>query len=321
MTNPIGGFTGELSPDAVSTAIDEAMYEEFTREEQPAYLRATDDFFYKQSGMPGLSFIWDEDSNVGEFQKTAEQEEILNTDTRIGNQTTVTSQKWTKQVPISDEAFRADKVGKREQIGRQIGDRARLTQDRYSVKDTYGDAFVTTGNLTPDGAALASNSHTTLTGITVDNLETGSATPDNLWTSVTSLANQLGQDGDAGSHVFEGLVGPFTLYKTFKEIMNSTLVANSGENNINLFDTDYGFVNIKVSIFLGSQYNSNANANTSYHLIGRNHMIQRKVFYDLTSKMIAPEYSPNDTYSERAKFHECHFPGSYTGYLGNSGTT
>lgn len=318
--NPTGGFSGSLSPDAVQTAIDEAMYEEYSREQQPNYLRASDSFFYKQGALPQLAFIWDEDSNVGEFDATGEQEEILDTDTWIGNQTKKNSQKYTKQVPISDEAFRADGVGKRQQIGYQVGDRARQTQDKQAVLNTYGDAFTGSVNTTPDGQALASNSHTTLKGYTVDNLETGSLTPDNLWTVVTSLANQPAQDGDAGSHVFEGLLTPFTLYKTAKEVMNSELIANSAENNLNIFDTDYGQVQIRASIFLGSAYNGNANANTSYHAISRNHMICRKVFYGLTTTMISPEYSNTDSYVLRSKFHEVTFPGSWTGYVGSNGS-
>jgi len=297
------------------------MYEEYSREQQPAYLRASDSFFFKQDTTDKLAFIWDVDSNVGAFQKTGEQEEILNTDTRIGNQKTKTSQKYTKQVPISDEAFRADAVGKRARIGTQVGDRARLTQDSESILNTYGDAFAGSINTTDDAVALASNSHVTIKGLTVDNLETGALTPDNLWTAVTSLANQRGQDGDAGSHVYEGLLVPFTLYKTAREVQNSQLIANSGENNLNIFDTDYGNVMIRASIFLGSTYNSNSNANTSYHLISRNHMITRKVFYDLTTVMIPPTSTANDTYLYRAKYHESVFPGSWTGYVGSNGTT
>jgi hypothetical protein len=320
MPNPTGGFTGSLSPDAVQTAIDEAMYEEYSREQQPQYLSASDSFFFKQGDLPQLAFIWDEDSNVGEFDKTGEQAEILDTDTWVGNQTKKASQKYTKQVPISDEAFRADGIGKRAQIGFQVGDRARQTQDKQAILDTYGDAFDGSVNTTPDGDALASSSHTTLKGFTVDNLETGALTPDNLWTQVTSLANQQGQDGDAGSHVFEGLLVPFLLYKTGKEVMNSELIANSAENNLNIFDTDYGQVQIRASIFLGSTYNGNSNANTSYHLISRNHMICRKAFYGLTTTMISPEYTNTDSYVLRSKFHETSFPGSWTGYLGSNGT-
>ncbi len=319
---PQGGHTASLSPDATKTAIDAVMYEEYTRTEQPGYLSATDEFFFKQGTTEGkTAFIWDEDSNVGTFLETGEQEEIVNTDTFIGNQKTKNSIKFTKQIPISDEAFRADQVGKRERIGKQVGDRAHVTQDLKAVTGTYGDAFAGSINTTPDGVSLASNSHLTLKGITIDNLETGALTPDNLWIDTVSLAGQKAQDGDPGSHVFEGLVVPFLLYKTGKEVMNSELLANSGENNINVFETDYGQVRIAASIYLGSAYNNVSNANTSFHLVGRNHMVTRKVFYDLTTNMIPPEATANDTHLYRAKYHEATFPGSWTAYVGSNGTT
>jgi len=254
------------------------------------------------------------------FDETGEQEDIANTDSFIGNQTARTSQKYTKQVPISDEAFRADQVNKRSELGRQIGDRARMTQDFKAVTRTYGDVAAGTFFTCPDGQATASNSHTTLKGFTVDNLETGVLTPDNAWTLTVSLANQKSQDGDPGGHVFEGAVGPFLLYKTMKEVLNSSLIANSAENNLNIFDTDYGAVEIASSIYLGSTYNSATNANTQYTFVGRNHMISRKVFYGLTTSMITPEQSANDSYALRYKYHEVAFPGTWTALASSSGS-
>jgi len=319
---PTGGFTSLLSSDACQTAIDSVAWEEYMRELQPGYLSARDDFFFKQMTDDKMSFIWDEDSNVGAFQQTGEQEEILNSNTRIGNQKSARQVKWTKQMPISFEAFKTDQVGLRSKIGYQIGDRARLTQDKRSILDTYGDAFAGLINTTPDGQPLASSSHLTLTGVTVDNLESGALSgPDNLWILVQSLANQLAQDGEAGSQVFEGIVVPFILYKNAKEILGSPLIPMSGENNLNVFETDYGQVMIRSSIFLGSTYNSNTNANTSYHTISRNHFITRNVLADLSTVMIPPENTANDTYLERARFMESHFPQTYTGYAGSNGTT
>lgn len=319
--NATGGHTGQLSPDAVKTGIDAVMYERFSRTMQPQYLSASDEMFFKQDTTDMVAFIWDEDSNVGEFDETGEQEEILNTDTFVGNQKTKYSQKYTKQVPISDEAFRADKVGKRTKIGTQIGDRARQTQDKKAILSTYGDAFTGTYNTTPDGKTLAANDHITLKGATVDNLETAALTPDGAWTLTVALANQKAQDGDAGSHVLAGALVPFVLYKTVKEVLNSELIANSGENNLNIFDTDYGEVQIRASIFLGSMYNAASNANTSYHFIGENHQVTRKVFYELTSTMISPEYTDNDSWVMRSKFHESTFPGTWTAYAASNGTT
>ena len=320
MANYTGGHSGQLSPNQVHTGIDGVMWERYERTMQPQYLRAEDSLFFNQGPTVGDSFIFEENQGVGEFEKTAEQGEIFSTDTKTGNKTTVVSQKYTKKVPVSDEAMKADQHGKREEIGRSIGDRARQTQDKRAILDTYGDAFDGSINTTPDGSSLANNSHTTLEGTTVDNLETGAATPDNIWTQVTSLATQTAQDGDAGSYVFAGILEPFTLYKTIKEILNSQLIANSAENNLNIFDTDYGQVQIRASIFLGSEFNANTNANTSYHLISENHQIHRKVFYGLDTKMLPPETSDNDTWRHLSKFNEVAFPGSWNGYVGSNGT-
>lgn len=322
MDGNVGGFTGNLSPDAVQTSIDAALYEEYQRAMNPGYVSAQDSLFYHQGTTDGKrAFIFDEYSGVPNFQITREQEDLNNTNVLIANKTTVQSIKYTSQVPISDEAFRADQVGLRAEIGRSQGDAARRTQDANAVLNTYGDAFAGAINTTPDGQPLASASHLTLTGYTVSTLNTPTLTPDSMWTLTVALASQQGQHGDLGGHYLQGALVPFTLYKTAKEVLNSTLLANSTENNLNVFDTDYGEVRIGASQFLGSQYNSNSNANTSWHIVSQNHFIMRKVFYDVNSVMIPPEHTSNDTYLLRVKYHEVPFPGSWTGYEGSSGQT
>ena len=318
--NPQGGHTYQLSPDACQTEIDAVAWEKYQRTQQPGYVSAQDSWFFKQSSSELLAYTWDEDSNVGGFDETDEQEELTNSDTFIGNTKTKKMQKWTKQIPVSLEAFKADNVGKRAKIGEQMGDRARLTQDKKAILNTYGDAFDGSVNTTPDGEALASNSHTTLKGVTVDNLETGVFDADNLWTIVQSLANQKAQDGEAGSYVFEGLMIPFILYKTAKEVMDSSLVPASAENQINIFDTTYGTVRIAASIFLGSTYNSATNANTSFHVTSSQHMINRKTFMGLSTTLIPPENTANDSWIYRARFMESHFPETFSGYVGSNGT-
>lgn len=317
-----GGHTVELNPDDVKTGIDEVLYTRYDREMQPGYLRATDGFFFKQGTTTGIAHVWDEDSNVGAFRTTDEQQDLVNDDTIIGNTKTVLSQKFTKQVPVSDEAFKASMHGKRAKIGEQIGDRARLTQDSEAIWRTYGDAFDGTYHTVPDGSALASNSHTTLKGFTVDNLETGALTADNLWTQTVSLTEQKAQDGEIGSHMFEGLVTPFTLYKTAKETLGSPQVPFSAENQLNIFETDYGQVRIAASAFLGSTYSkASANASTSYHLVSGNNQIERRVFHGLETFLVNPEYTTNHSWYYRALYHEATFPGTFEGVVGVNGTT
>ena len=315
-----GGHTANLSLDDTQTAIDEVMFEEFTRTNVPGYLSAQDAFFFKTDSIDSMAFIYDEDSNVGEFVETGEQEEVVSTSTRIGNTKTKRVTKYTKQIPISWEAFKTSQKGKRDAIGQQVGDRARVTQDHQAIINTYGDAVAGTINTTGDGDALASDSHTTLLGTNVDNLETGALDADKLWVVVQSLANQRAQDGDPGSHQFEAIVTPFILFKTARETLGSPLVPFSGENQLNIFETDYGQVMLKSSIYLGSTYNSASNANTTYTILGRNHQIRRKVLSGLETSMLEPKYTDNDTYVMRAKFAEAHFPGTWTAVVSSNGT-
>lgn len=145
--------------------------------------------------------------------------------------------------------------------------------------------------------------------------------PDNMWTQIQTLANMKAQDGEAGSYVFEGILVPFILYKTVKETMDSDLAPFSGENQVNFFDTVYGTVRIAASIFLGSTYNSYTNANTAYHILSSQHSISRKTFMDLSTDLIDPTKSSNDSWAYRARFMERHFPESWSGGVHTTGAS
>lgn len=294
-------------------------WEVYEREEQPAYLSSRNDMFFKQNSLDTIAWIWDEYSGVPNIEDHGEQEEVRTVDVFIGNQKIQRVTVFKNDYPISWEAFKTDKVGLRDRIGRDIGDAARRTQDYKAVIDCYGDAFDGNNFTTPDGVSLANNSHTTLRGDTVDNLETAALTPDAMWTLVTSLQAQLGQHGEFGGNVFAGVLTPLTLYKHIKEVLNSTLVADSAENNLNIFDTDFGQVAIKQSPLLGSAFNTGSNANTAYHVIGQNHFITRRVLSGLDLEMIEPKYTKTDSYVERVRFAEVTYPETQFGYAASTG--
>jgi hypothetical protein len=150
-------------------------------------------------------------------------------------------------------------------------------------------------------------------------VETAALDADGLWTGVQTLKNMKGQDGTLGSYEFEGLVVPFNLYKTAKQVMNSQLIPGSAENDINIFDTDYGNVVIKAPVVLSAAYNSATYAATSYHLISSSHLITRNVFSDFEMRLIPPENTANDSYIMRSTFEESHFAESWCGYVGSTG--
>jgi len=320
----IGGLNTNLSPDGFHTAIDGYVKTAQQRTEVPDYLSSHDPFWFKQVDGLGDSYIWDEWSGVGPFQKTGDQEEIYTFNTYLGNTKTIRSQKWTENVPISDEAVRADQHGLRAQVGEDVADMAKLIQDKEGIQETYADAFAGAVNTCPDGQALASASHVTLRGDTIDNLETAALDADGLWTSVQTLAEQKGQHGEVASFTPGGTLVPFNLYKTAKETYGSSaapLEPFSGENQLNIFHTVYGNVSIKASVYLSSAQNSATNAATSWHLVSSKHQVAIKQFYGLVTEFVEAKYSSNDTHKLVCKYNEKTFPKSWIGYVGSNGTT
>jgi len=312
-----GGFTANLSPDACQTSIDEALYEAVERPLSPSYVGVDSPIFFRTSPIDTIAYIYDEDSNVGGFLETSEQEEIKSENTFIGNQKTVRVKKWMKSIPVSVEAFKTDQVGKREQIGSQIGTRMRITKDRTAIVRVYGDAADGTYFTTPDGDALASASHTALkNGDNVDNLNTGALTPDTLWTAFVDLTTQPGQDGEiSGIHSPRGLLTCTSQYKHLKEILNSDLIADGGENNLNIFETDYGRVSIGQSLYLNSAWDAGTYKATGVSIVSDYHHLYRKVLSEIDNSLIPPENSRTDTWEYRSRYLEVAFPATWEGFF------
>jgi len=320
MGSPIGGFTPDLSPDAVQTAIDGVAWEEYMTAGQPAALEVSDERFFRQTRFNGYAHVWDEYSGIPNTEEHQPQEVVKIQNVFVGNQKTQKVKFFKNDYPIAVEAFKTDRIGLRAQMGKDIAGAVKRKQKYVGILDCYADAFDGTNFTVPDGNSLAHNSHTTLRGSTVDNLETGAVSPDNMDTTVRALESQLGQHGDWGGNELGGVLVSRNLYKHTKEGMNSTLIADSAENNLNIFDTDYGEVTIKQSPLLGSAFNSNSNANTSYHVIGKMHHIVRRVLVDMELEIVEPKYSDTDSWVERARHAEVAYPETYFGYVGNNGS-
>jgi hypothetical protein len=319
--NYSGGFNTALSSDAVHTAIDGFANQEFTALQQPDNLVADDPFYFKQGQTVGNAIIEDVDTGVPEFDALEEYEEFQSHQTWMGNQKIRISQKYGMQIPISTEAFIADRVGKREKIGRDVGRMARQTRDKQAIIRTYGDVFDGNYDKCDDGVVTASNSHVTLTGVTVDNLETGSLTPANFWTGVLSLAHQKDQYGSQGGFKLDAVLVPMYKYGTMKEILGSDLVPYSGENTQNIFNTIYGDIRVRQSVYLDSQNNTEATyTNNTYHLLSAQHNIHRREFYGLKTEMRDPINTGNDAHLLRWSFNELSYPLTWSGIVSSNGS-
>ena len=319
--NPTGGHTTELSPDACETAIDAVARERYDRMGQPSALTVMDPTFFRQEVFNSNAHIWDEYSGIPILEEHQEQEIVKTIDVFLGNQTRQPVKFYKNDYPMSVEAFKTDKGHIRDKMGADVADAARLKCEYVGIIDALGDAFNGTNFTTPDGQAPASNSHATLRGDTVDNLETGAMSPDNFDTLARSLESQLGQSGDWGGNVLGGVAVARNNYKHTKEVLNSTLIADSAENNLNIFDTDYGTIKISQSPLLGSTYNTaETNANTAYYAFAQNHHLVRRVLVDMEIDVVEPKYTSTDSWVTRVRKAEVSYWETYFGFAASNGS-
>ena len=308
-----------LSQSTTRTALDAVFFQEYDYKKQPGLVDATDPVFFRQDKADGSAVITEDLQGPGDFETHAEEQEVDEATMRTGNQKTHTILEYARGIHIPVSYYEDAKFGMINEQVRQFGMRARTSRDKHAFNNSYADAF--SGVTATDSVAWASNSHTTLSGDTVDNLETGVLTPANLETVVRSLALQRTQDGFIGSHEAVGLLVPKILHPDAQEITKSTKQANTAENNLNYFSDIYPGMVVGWSPFLDSTYNTlNSNANTSYFVVGRNHFCKRFVRKELSTNLRDYSIDTRLRYWYHARFREIVSIGVFEGMVASNGT-
>lgn len=301
------------------SGLDEVFGSAYEMDKQPGETRADDSLFFKQDSTDWLTVQYAESMGPGDFNVTAEDEEVDEATVRVGNRTTAEVFEFDRDIAIPQRYQESSQAyGMVEGWVRELGVRARTSRDKYAMQYSYGNAFSVT---TPDGAALISNSHTLLSGDTMDNLETGAASADNVATLIKSLRLQKAQDGSLGSCHADGILAPVALHPTLTVIVDSELKPGVTDNDLNYISKVYPGLVVGASEWLDSTYNSlNANANTSYFAVSRMHSITRAIRVPIQNEYVGPEFDRKRRAFYRARFSERVFAGTSLGVVGTNGT-
>ena len=304
----------------VQTRLDSYVKEEFDRR-SPDEVMVDDALFFNQQNFDKGVYVHEELEGVGPFYDTAEEQIVNETSPRSDNLVSTRIRKYALDLPIPDEAFKDAQLGSIQRVIADLSRQQRVSRDSYGYQRTYGDAF--SGVTTPDGAAACSNSHTSLSGDTVDNLETGSLTATNLEVVVRSLRRQRAQSGQLGGHVVAGLLVALSLHEDAFEITKSELAPYTGDNQVNYWSKVYPGMRVGTSAFLHTDYNGglNSNVNTSYFVVSKNHHVTRLIREGYNSEIVEPKYDKKDRWYYKARFREVTLIESWGGLVGSSGTT
>lgn len=189
---------------------------------------------------------------------------------------------------------------------------ARVTQDDNAFA-LFRNAFTT--SLTADGVALISASHTLIGGGTVSNLVSGALTPTTLNDGIVSLAQQKNQAGVILGNNPSVLLVPPALFKHATEITQSALIADSANNNLNVYRSAFGLT-VYTSPYIGA---ASGGSDTAWFLLSRNHSVTRLIRQGIQTALRDWTYSNNRTYFYQANFREAVYAPDYVGIVGSTG--
>lgn len=302
------------SPNVAHTALDFVFNQGYQDEAQISRgrVRANDTLVFKQDSASGDKVIYDQFGGGGLFsERTNEEAEIQQSSARATNNVVLAVKEFADACDVPKNFMDDEKHGIIKTAVQDMGRRLRLTQDDYAI-DRWALGFTTV--TTNDAVAWFSNSHMTIDGTTVDNLETGVLTPANLEILIVSLGRQKNQGGILGHFDSNLLLVPLSLLKEGSEIIDSDLLAGTGNNNINYLSRKYPGLELKFSPTLDDT------STTAYFLASNEHSCKRWVRESDGKNYIPWNISKNKIGTYQRWYREVVAPISYEGSCGSSGT-
>lgn len=302
--------------------LDEKFFLHYDRLIQPEQVIATDPLFFRQMTEDKSGFIQNaEFSGPGDFRIVQRGEEVPQASVRIGNKQTITVNEFSQDIDFTQSDLEdSEQYNIKVDAVAEQGVAAATSRDKFAFEGTYGNPFDATNNPTPDGAAFGANAHTSLSGETVDNLETGALSADNLRTVVRRLRLLPRQGGGLGSFHFDGLLVGLAIFETAVEITKSELITASAENQVNWVSQIYPGVRLGTSEYLHSDYNNlNTNVDTTYVAISRQHKVTHNVRIALSTEWVPSILSKTRTAFYKARFRQADYPGTWGGVVFSSG--
>jgi len=302
------------SPRVAHTALDFVFFQDFNYVDSTTAGLGTarDPLIFKQAKADGDQVIYDQFMGSGYYaQRTNEEAELAQGNPRVANNVALNVLDFAKAVDVPRNFMMDNKHAVVKRNVSDMGYKGRLSQDNYAF-DRWALGFTTV--VTNDAVAWFSASHTAINGSTVDNLETGVLTAGNLETLIVSLGRQVQQDGTLGYHHARLLLLPLNLLKEGTEVVDSELLAGTGNNNINYLSKRYPGLEVKFSAFLDDT------STTAYFLAGNRHSCTRWVREDVHTNYISWEQSKNWVGSYQSGYREVINPISFEAAAASSGT-
>lgn len=308
------GLNQNTSPslNLVKTALDKLLADELKEVARTGKAEAIDPIVFTQDTASNAAVVTTVLGGGGYFEKTLD-DLALNRAATINApapKTTLIAQ-FRKDLPIS-RTFMADQQQSAVSKAVQQQVRTWVASRDQNAFNVYSLGFTT--QTTIDGVALFSNSHVNANSDTVDNLETGVLSNDNLNVAVNSLRRQLSQTGVITGYEPDFLLTPSLIHQTGMQVAKSVLRAGTGNNDLNYFSEMYPGMKVVYSPFLDTT------STTAWFIGSRGHGVMRFEREALNTTLVSWEVAENDAYKYKMRAREEVDAIEYSGLVGSNGT-
>ncbi len=306
-------FTEGQNFAIVQTELDKVFFQQFDSDETfPGVAHATTAEIFKPQETTHAAWIQSINKGSGLFPSIGETATVPLSTPSVRNKQTTRVLTFAQGIDISKQLFDDNMHGVWAEDVRDFAIKAKDTQD-YNAFRVFRNGFTT--ELTADGNAFFST-HTLIGGGTQVNNGTTALTPTSLNTAVVNLLEQKDQAGVIRGSSPAVLLVPPALWKHAREITDSALIADSGNNNVNVYRSALG-ITVWTSHWLGS---AAGGSDTAWFLLARRHGVTRLIRQGLETALTDWRYSNDLTYRYQANFREEVFVADYAGAYGSTGT-
>lgn len=307
-------FTEAQNLAITRTELDFVFFQQFDYDNtMPGIATANSGELFKPQMTTHAAEIYEIFKGVGYYSQTGETQTVPLDVPKVANKVFVNVLDWTKGVELSKDMFDDNLHGVWSRIVADMATKARVTQD-YNAFGLWRGAFTTT--LTADGVSLINAAHVLLNGQTISNtLGAGvGLTSASLYLGIVALRQQVDQAGVLLGNMPSILLVPTKLFKTALELTDSALVADTGNNAINVYRSAYGF-KVMTSPFLDAVVGG---SDTAWFLLSNNHSVTRLIRQGIETSLRDWSQSNNRTYLYQANYRESYYVPDYVGIVGAS---
>ena len=309
-------FTEAQNFAIVQTELDSVFYQNFdydTNYPSIATVRTGD--LFKPLETTHAAYILETFKGSPLFPKIGETQFVPISTPAVTNKMTILVKDFAQGIELSKNLFDDNMHGVWAKAVSDFALVARVSQDDNGFA-LFRNSFTTA--LTADGVSIINSSHTLIGGGTQSNVLTSPAplNPDNLNLAIISLRQQKNQAGVILGCVPSILLVPSGLFKKAVEITESALLADTANNNLNVYRSAYGLT-VYTSPYLDSV--NTGGSDTAWWLLSRNHSVTRLIRQGIQTSLRDWAYSNNRTYFYQANFREEVFCPDYVGIVGSTG--